>query len=177
MKTDQKAIEAQPQSLDWSLWFYWIIATTSGWLIGSLFFAGIPIIFAGVLISAIQWAVFYKRIERSWQWFILSSTAWIISVIIFVLFLPVSDFIFAPFLGTMLGITQWAILRKVFYWAGWWIPISILAWTTGFVFLPGLFTTGALPGALTGLTLVILFRFAAKDVTESEVNNEISPPG
>jgi hypothetical protein len=173
MKADQRASETQSPSLDWSLWFYWIIASTSGWLIGNLFFAGIPIIFAGVLISAIQWAALYKRIKRSWQWFILSSAAWIISVIVFILFLPVSDFIFAPFLGAMLGITQWAILRKVFYFAGWWIPISILAWTTGLVLIPGMFSTGALPGALTGITLVILFRFAEKPVDESEVNGEI----
>jgi hypothetical protein len=29
--------------------------------------------------------------------------------------------------------------------------------------LPGLLSSGALPGALTGLTLVLLFRFARKE--------------
>ena len=172
MRTDQDLSEIRQQSLDWALWFYWIIATTAGWLIGNLFFAGIPIILAGVLIAAIQWAVLYKRIKKAWQWFVLSSAAWMISVTVFVLFLPGSDLIFATFLGGMLGITQWAILRRTFDWAGWWIPISLLAWITGLTLLPGMFSTGALPGALTGVTLVVLFRFAARD-QESEVEGEI----
>jgi hypothetical protein len=51
-------------------------------------------------------------------------------------------------------------LRKEVEWAGWWIIINILAWTTGLTVLPGLLSSGALPGALTGLALVILFRFS-----------------
>ena len=173
MKSEHSGPDIQHQTYDWGLWFYWISATTSGWLIGSLFFSGIPLIISGVLIAALQWAVLYKRIDKAWQWFILSSAAWTIGMIIVVLFLPQSNLLQAPILGCFLGAAQWAILRKHFYWAGWWIPISILAWTTGLTLMPGLFTTGALPGALTGITLVILFKFSFKSQGESEVQNEI----
>lgn len=173
MNTNFSKSNTQTKTFDWALWFYWIIATTSGWLMGSMFFTGIPIMISGVLIAAMQWAVLYKRIDKAWQWFALSSFAWIISMIVIVLFLPSVDLILAPFLGGMLGITQWAILRRNFYWSGWWIPISILAWTTGLTLMPGLFTTGALPGALTGITLVIFFRFSAIADEESEVKGEI----
>jgi hypothetical protein len=173
MKADRSNSDNQSETLAWDLWFYWIMATTSGWLIGSLLFSGIPIVISGVVIAALQWAVLFKRIEKAWQWFALSSFAWIISMIVIVLFLPVADLFHGLFLGSMLGITQWAILRRHFFLAGWWIPISILSWTTGLVLMPGMFTSGALPGALSGLTLVILFRFAKKNGSEEEVNNEI----
>ena len=152
--------DSQQTSLDWALWFYWIVATTSGWLIGNLFFGGIPIIISGVLIAAMQWAVLYKRIIPSWHWFVLSSFAWIVSIIVMVLFLPEANLLTGPLLGGVLGVTQWLILRKTFNWAGWWIVISILAWTTGLTLMPGLLTSGTLPGALTGITLVIFFRFS-----------------
>jgi hypothetical protein len=61
----------------------------------------------------------------------------------------------------VVGIAQWLLLRKEFDWAGWWIIISILAWTTGLTTMPGLISSGTLPGALSGLTLVILFRFSS----------------
>jgi len=163
--------------MDWALWFYWIIATTSGWLIGSTLFRGIPIVISGVLIAAMQWAVLYKRIDKSWQWFILSSFTWIISLILLVLFFPGAENLYGPFLGFALGLTQWLILRRELEWTGWWIVISALGWTTGLTLMPGLFTTGALPGALTGLALVIFFRYS-EDLDEgTEVNDEIQSAG
>jgi hypothetical protein len=173
MITDRTKSDKQSDTLAWDLWFYWIMATTSGWLIGNLLFSGIPIVISGVVIAAMQWAVLFKRIEKAWQWFVLSSFAWIISMIVMVLFLPAADLFHGLFLGSMLGVTQWAILRKHFFLAGWWIPISILAWTTGLVLMPGIFTSGALPGALSGLTLVIFFRYSKKVAPEKEVNGEV----
>ena len=168
MKANHSKENNPPETLDWALWFYWIIASTSGWVIGNLLFDGIPLIISGVLIAAMQWAVLYKRIKKSWLWFVLSSFAWIISIIVVLLFLPEGDLLSAVILGGMLGLTQWEILRVNFYWAGWWIPISILAWVTGLSLMPGLFTTGALPGAMTGIALVIFFRFAAKPDQEGD---------
>ena len=168
MKENHSSADLPSPDVDWGLWFYWISATTSGWLIGNILFTGIPFIISGVLIAAMQWAVLYKRVEKAWQWFALSSFAWMISMILIVSFLPGVDLLSSLVLGGMLGLTQWALLRRSFYWAGWWIPISILAWTTGLVLIPGLFSSGALPGALTGITLVIFFRFAAKPEQERE---------
>jgi hypothetical protein len=152
-------MDTKPNSFDWALWFYWIMATTLGWLVGRIFFSGIPFAASGVAIAALQWAVLYQRIPKAWRWAILSSLAWIAGYILVVLFIPDRiAFLAGPLLGAMLGIVQWLLLRQEFEWAGWWIVISILAWTTGLTALPGFLTSGALPGALTGLTLVIFFR-------------------
>ena len=149
------------QSMDWTLWFYWIIATTTGWLIGNMFFIGIPVIMSGAIISALQWAILYKRIHKSWRWAVYSFTGWTIGYILFVvLSAGNSGFPAGPLVGVAAGIAQWILLRKEVNWAGWWVIISPLAWTTGLNIIPGLLTSGALPGALTGLTLVILFRYS-----------------
>src|SRR3990172_10003200 len=72
------------KTLDWALWFYWIMATTLGWLLGSIFFQGIPVIVSGVAVAAFQWAVLYKRIPNAWRWAIVSSLGWIVGYILFV---------------------------------------------------------------------------------------------
>ncbi len=154
--------DAEAKSMDWALWFYWIMATTLGWLVGVLLFNGIPLVISGVAIAAFQWSVLYKRIQKSWRWLVFSALAWIAGYIVYILLMPgQSNILFGPFLGFVLGIVQWLILRTELEWSGWWIPISILAWMTGLTVMPGLLTSGALPGALTGLALVILFRYSS----------------
>jgi len=149
------------ESMDWALWFYWIMATSTGWLIGNIFFNGIPVIIAGALISALQWAVLYQRIHKAWRWAVFSVAGWTFGYVLFVLLSALHLGLPAGMLiGLIVGIAQWLLLRKEVNWAGWWIIISTMAWTTGLNLLPGLLTSGALPGALTGLALVILFRFA-----------------
>jgi hypothetical protein len=149
------------ETMDWALWFYWIIATTIGWLIGRLFFLGIPVILSGVVISALQWAILYQRIHKAWRWAVYSSAGWVIGYILFVV-LSANNPVYpaGSVIGLVVGIVQWVILKRVLNWAGWWIIISTLAWTTGMNIIPGLLTSGALPGALTGLTLAILFRYS-----------------
>jgi hypothetical protein len=155
--------DTKTNSLDWALWFYWIMATTLGWVLGSILFQGIPVIMAGVAIAAFQWAVLYQRIPKAWRWLLGSSLGWIIGYILFVVFFSASlSFLLGVVMGAAVGFPQWFLLRKVLDWSGWWIVISVLAWTTGLTLVPGLLTSGSLPGALTGLTLVILFRFSSK---------------
>jgi hypothetical protein len=169
--------DTKSESMDWALWFYWIMATTVGWLAGSLFTSAIPIAISGVAIAASQGLVLYKRIQKTWQWIVLSSLGWIAGYIFSVIFIPEQlSFLIGPLIGAILGVLQWLLLRREFDWAGWWIPISILAWTTGLTLLPGALTSGALPGALTGLTLVILFRYARKEAPK-QTPSEISNPG
>jgi len=149
------------ESMDWALWFYWIIATTIGWMVGEMFFSGLPVIVSGVAISALQAVVLYKRIHKSWRWAVLSSAGWITGYILYVLiFSSNTGILVGPIVGGAIGLAQWFLLRREFSWAGWWIIISILAWSTGLTTVPGLLTSGALPGTLTGLTLVILFRYS-----------------
>lgn len=154
-------MDTKLETMDWALLFYWIMATTMGWLLGTIFFNGIPVIISGVAIAALQWAVLYRRIQNAWRWAILSSLGWIIGYILFVVFFSTPmGFMFGPVMGGTVGTVQWVLLRKEVDWAGWWIIISILAWTTGLTIMPGLLTSGSLPGTLTGLTLVILFGFS-----------------
>jgi len=154
--------DTKSNTLDWALWFYWIMATTLGWLVGYIFQSVIPVVLSGVTIAAFQWAVLYKRIPKAWRWLIFSSLGWIAGYIIFVIFFS-SDmgFLLGPLLGGVVGFAQWFLLRKEVEWGGWWIIISAIAWTTGLTLVPGFLTSGALPGALTGLTLVILFGFSS----------------
>ncbi|HKJ37500.1 MAG TPA: hypothetical protein VJ972_01895 [Anaerolineales bacterium] len=150
------------ESLDWAFWFYWIIATTIGWMIGEMFFIGLPVVMSGAAISSLQWAVLNNRINQAWRWAIFSLLGWVIGYILFLFFFPKNMFLLAgPLMGIAVGIPQWNILRKEVNFATWWIIISIIAWTTGISLIPGLLSSGALPGALTGLTLVILFRFSS----------------
>jgi hypothetical protein len=151
----------ETEAMDWALWFYWIMATTLGWLLGSLLFNGIPVVISGAAIAAFQWAVLYKRIHKAWRWAIWSSLGWIGGYVLFVAFIPNKNLLIGPVLGGAVGAMQWVLLREEVDWAGWWIVISILAWTTGLTLVPGLLASGALPGALTGFTLVILFRFSS----------------
>jgi len=154
-------------TMDWTLWFYWIMATTIGWIIGKLFFNNFPIILSGVAISALQWAVLHGRIHKAWRWGILSAAGWIGGYILFVIVFSVStSILLGPFLGIAIGVPQWLLLKKEVDWAYWWVITSVIAWTTGLTVMPGLFTSGALPGALTGLTLVILFRFSSAGTPE-----------
>jgi hypothetical protein len=64
--------------------------------------------------------------------------------------------------GLTTGISQWLILRRAVTWAGWWIVINFVGWSTGMGFLPGIFLTGVIAGAVTGLALVLLLRYPAQ---------------
>jgi len=149
------------ETMDWALWFYWIIATTMGWLIGNIFFVGIPVIMSGAAISALQWATLHQRIHKAWRWAVYSLAGWIGGYILYlILSTTIQGTLAGPLVGFAVGIAQWLLLRKEVNWAGWWIIVNALAWMTGMNIIPGLLTSGALPGALTGLALVILFRFS-----------------
>jgi len=155
-------LHTNSESLDWALWFYWIMATTLGWLIGNTLFQGIPFIISGVIIAALQWAILFKRIPNAWRWIIHSSLGWIVGYVLVIVFVPGMRFLLGPIVGGILGITQWLLLRDIVDLSAWWILMSTLAWTTGLTLMPGVLTSGSLPGALTGLTLVILLRFSSK---------------
>jgi len=160
----------ESKTMDWALWFYWIMATTLGWLIGKYIFQGIPIIISGFIIAVLQWTVLINRIQNAWRWIIFSSLGWIGGYILVFVFAPDRNYLIGPVIGGWVGFMQWLLLRTEVDWAFWWIIISVLAWTTGLLFMPGALTSGSLPGALTGLTLVILFRYSLKGKEGLEKN-------
>jgi hypothetical protein len=146
-------------TFDWALWFFWIMATTWGWLLGRLLLPVLAVVTAGFFISIFQWLVLQGRINRPWRWVIATSLGWT-SGYLLTLILPQAFEIFGGLiLGLATGIAQWVILRDAIRWAGWWIVFSTIGWITGLTLLPGLLLTGTMAGALTGLALEILLRF------------------
>ena len=141
------------------LWFEWIMATTMGWLIGSLLFAGLAFLISGYVVALSQFFVLNQHIHKAWRWIIASGLGWTAGWFVSYLLVPKElDVLSSLVLGLALGVAQWWILRKEFAWAGWWIPLSILGWTAGISLLPGIFSTGALAGAVPGAALALLVR-------------------
>lgn len=142
-------------SFDWALWFFWIMATTWGWLVGN-FLPGLTLVISGLFVAIFQWLVLQGRISRPWRWIAATCLGWIAGYLITLLALP--QVWEGPVIGLTAGIAQWTILRRELHWAGWWIVFSFLGWITGITLLPGLFLTGTMAGALTGICLEVLLR-------------------
>ena len=152
--------DSQP-IFDAVFWFQWIVATTLGWLLGTLLLPNISTVSAGVGVGIMQWPILYQRIPRAWRWTLATAIAWIVGsvllliVVPFALQIPLAGLI----LGPVVGLAQWLILRQEVYWAGWWIVISAMAWITGLTLLPGILATGAMVGSITGLAVSLLLRY------------------
>jgi hypothetical protein len=146
-------------SFDWALWFFWIMATTLGWVLGGLILTGLAFVASGFAVGIFQWLVLQGRVAYPWRWIVSTCCGWTIGYLITVFGLPHGFEIFdGVIVGLTTGIAQWLILRRELQWAGWWIIFSIIGWTTGITLFPGIMLTGTLAGALTGLTLEILLR-------------------
>jgi hypothetical protein len=146
-------------SFDWALWFFWIMATTWGWLLGSLILPGVTMIIAGVLIGVFQWLVLQGRIPNVWRWIVATGAGWTLGYLITFLMVPRElEFLQGTVIGLTTGVAQWFVLRRALHWSGWWIVFSIIGWTTGLTLLPGVLLTGTMAGVFTGIPLEILLR-------------------
>lgn len=147
-------------AFDAAFWFQWIVATTVGWVLGRVFFPYIPDVAAGVGASVMQWPVLFGRIPKAWRWALASAVAWIAGSALLLATLPAGGqyLLGGLILGPLMGVAQWLILRHEVSWAGWWIVISTMAWITGLTLIPGILSTGALAGAMTGAALALLAR-------------------
>jgi len=147
-------------SFDWALYFKWIMATTVGWLLGRYLFPNLAFIIIGIAIGVLQGFVLQGYLSKFWKWIIATSLGWVLgSSVILVGGFNNMDLIAALLIGITTGTAQWLILRKELLWSGWWIVISVVAWTTGMALLPGIFLTGVMAGSITGIALVLLLRF------------------
>jgi hypothetical protein len=146
-------------SIDWALWFFWIMATTLGWLLGGLIVSGLTIVISGALVGVFQWLVLQDRIAHPWRWIVFTFCGWTIGYLIIFIASPREFKMFDGMLiGFTTGVAQWMILRHELHWAGWWIIFTVIGWTTGLTILPGIMLTGTLSGVMTGLALEILLR-------------------
>ena len=95
---------SESTQLDWQLWFYWIMATTLGWLIGNLLFQGIPFLIAGGIIAAFQWSVLFKRMHKAWLWIIHTFVGWFSGYLASILLFPDhAAFWSGPLVGLTVG--------------------------------------------------------------------------
>ena len=146
-------------SFDWALWFLWIMATTLGWLVTNFLAAGVSYVAAGFAISLLQSFVLQGRIPHAFRWVIAGTIGWAIGWLVVFFAVPNDlEIINGLVVGLAMGIAGWLVLRREVHWAGWWIMLSVMGWTTGLALIPGFLSTGATAGALTGIALMLLLR-------------------
>ena len=157
-------------SFDWYFWFQWMMATTAGWILGRFLLPNLAMVVIGVGIGVLQFFVLQFKIRRAWRWIVATVLGWTVgSALIFLFVQDGADFLAGLFIGSSLGVAQWMILKQEVNWSAWWIIISIVGWTTGIGLLPGIFLTGVLAGAITGIAIELLFRFPKMKKSVSDV--------
>jgi hypothetical protein len=155
MTSKQKPDDKTP-SFDWILWLKWILASTLGWVIGWTMGGEITL---GVVIGVMQGIVLYPLVAQAGWWILASAVGWAVGQMLMVMIFPTEVGVMAgAFLGAMLGLSQWLMLRQWFYRAGWWIVMSTLGWALGLAGILGPSLVGAVVGATTGFTLELLLR-------------------
>jgi len=153
---------SEPKSLsfDWAFWYKWIMATTLGWVLGSLLFPGLGPLLAGFAIGVLQWLVLQQRLTRPWTWILATAIGWAAGWAINLFLSPGNlDLIGSMVIGVTTGISQWLVLRHAVHWAAWWVVINVVGWTTGLTLLPGVILTGVMAGVVTGFALELLLRY------------------
>jgi len=160
----------QKQSIltfDWALLFYWMMATTSGWLFGWLLLPSVALVTAGVGAGVTQCLVLYRRIPKAWRWILVTAVGWMAGLVIVLLLVPAGmGLLYGLVIGAATGTAQWFIIRREVHWSGWWIAVSALAWATGLslapasgsAVLPRIMLSGVMPSVMTGITLTLLLR-------------------
>jgi hypothetical protein len=152
---------------DWAFFFYWLMATTCGWLLGWLVLPTIALMTAGVGAGVMQCLALTRRIPHAWQWALATAAGWMVGVGIALYAAPPGlGLLTGAVVGATTGTAQWSLLRLQVRWAGWWIAISVLAWATalslapasGVVALPPIVLSGVMAAVPTGLALELLLR-------------------
>lgn len=145
---------------DGLLWFLWIMATAWGWLLGCIIFRAVLLVAAGIGVAVFQWLVLQRRMARSWRWAAYTAAGWAAGA---TLALAVREFepsfLSGLLVGTTAGFAQWLALRREVRWAGWWIPISAVGWSTGLSMALAPLLAGVVAGAVTGIALVLLSNY------------------
>lgn len=167
----------------WRVWFLWLMAGAFGWgqgvywgwfgggepktlqSIPTVILAGyLGVVVGGVLIGVLQWLVLRGHVTRAGRWVLASlGAAAVVGVVVFGVGVVNADlgwFGGVSVFGTVVGVFQWAVLRRQVPRAGWWVLASTAGWVVGMplgdiVGPPGL---GAAYGAITGTALVLLLR-------------------
>jgi hypothetical protein len=149
-----------PPSFNWTLWIEWVGATAIGWLLGGLVLPELALFSIGLVTGILQWVVLRQRLRQAGWWILASTVGWTASWGIVLALVPQGIGILTePLVGAAMGTLQWLVLRRQLRQAGWWIVISILAWTVALTGLAGQVLVGAVVGAVTGIALELLLRY------------------
>jgi hypothetical protein len=137
------------------------MVTTLGWVLAGVLPSEFGLVATGLVIGLLQWIVLRQYLRQAGWWIVYSTLGWTAGWgIIITLIPPQLGILTEPVLGAALGTTQWLFLRRHFYQAGWWIPVSALGWTIGLTGLTGELLVGAVVGAVTGIALELLLRYS-----------------
>lgn len=150
----EQASDNKTPSFDWVLWLKWILASTMGWAVGWALAGEITI---GAVIGIMQWVVLRPLVPQAGWWALASAVGWAVGQMLVVTMFPTKVGVIAgAFLGAILGLGQWIVLRRWFHQAGWWIIMSTLGWALGLAGMLGPSMVGAVVGATTGFALELL---------------------
>ena len=150
-------------------WLWWILATTGGWLLGSLATYAISIALSmtglgatleadpaqisqstALLLMALYLvsSLIVGLAIGALQWLVLRRhTPGINRWAIFTgLGFTLGWLVFWPFMGIGVGLTQWLLLRRDLNKTGWWLVVNSVAWPLGYLF-------GSVGGAALGNAL------------------------
>ena len=166
----QRRPDENIQTIEWSLWFQWLLATTLGWLLGIL----IGEIGVGVVVGIGQWLVLRQRIHQAGWWVWASTVGWAVGWALIVTGVVISPEARSYRLacgwscvGVMLGIAQWLVLRRMVHYAGWWVLANAIGWAIGLTGILGATVVGAVVGAVTGFALDFLLRYPRTELPNS----------
>jgi hypothetical protein len=149
-------------SFDWAFWLQWLAVTTLGWLLGGVLLPELALVAAGCVIGVLQWVVLRQRLPQTGWWVLASAVGWAGGWVIAIALVPPEfGFLTGIVLGAVVGTDQWLFLRRHFYRAGWWIPVSALGWTAGLTLLTDPLLVGTVAGAVTGIALELYLRYPA----------------
>ncbi len=149
---------------DWGLWFQWLMATATGWVVGRFLLPNLAFVVVGISLGVLQFFVLQHRLRAAWRWIGATALGWALgSLVVMAAIPPGLDFTAGVVIGAATGAAQWLILRREVPWSGWWIVMNVVAWTTGLALLPGIFLTGAMAGLVTATALAVLLAFESGD--------------
>lgn len=146
--------KSKHSGFDWAFYFFWLVGTTIGWVVGAFFIAGVSFLASGIAIGILQWLPLDHRLNRASRWIPATIAGWMVGWFLLILLNPGQvPFLTGIILGLCVGFAQWLVLRREVELAGWWIMISAVGWSTGLGLLPGIFNSGTTPvfGTSTGL--------------------------
>ena len=159
-------------SFDWTLWLQWVMVTTLGWVLGGIMLAEFALGVLGIVIGVLQWVVLRQYIRQAGWWILASAGGWAIGWLMVMVIPPEVGIPIGTVLGAAIGVNQWLILQRHLRRAGWWVVVSILAWTMGLGGLAGELLVGTVVGAITGIVLELLLRYPGLMKTQVQAKRE-----